>query len=1186
MSLHYIYGSAAADHLTALMDDVRFGARQQLEKGKKVCFLVPNNLKFEGEVEILKKYGKNQTSFISQLNLQVFSFERLAWYFLQDQLQDHLYLSPSGLQMLVKKIFTEHQAEACLRIFRPLAQQQNFIAQLVDLFLEWIQAQIQVEDLAAFIEEMSNSDLSINEETEEDEIQKLRALTFLYERFLQESQAFEYNNHQLLQNLKRYIQTQTLSDYCFYLYGFQRFTAEEMDLLSCLIQKAEVYCDLTMTKHPLLETNIALYAPQVRLAQRLAALSVQKPLAYFLADTKSNLIQASQNVWLQYSQFQNIQPEKTIQEQVQIEVSEDKVEEVTKVAREIYRLSRTECRYKDITIFTRNLEGYAPVIAPIFEQYGLAYHISEAKKMANHPLTLLLESLFQLVKIPNQQQAIFSLLKTELLLPTKKEIELPEEKKARQKAMLQQEKQTLYEKLGANSLASEEKVDEQIDLAQELEQMIDVTDFRRLVDYAETLCITSGFSNKIWGKNWKQEQEFQYRGRQLKKDDQAAKKILSTALRRLVKFMQGIQKELKTIFVDGKTLREIFTEFYAFLCQHKVLSRLQQQEGKEAEEVWNQWIGLLDEFLLLVGYQKYSPQEFQAYLDILLTGLRSQSYAVIPAKVDEVNVIDAARGRIADSAYVFILGGDDLHFPTSVTTNSLLTEEERSAMQRFWQEKPHIYLGKSQEELSQNEQFIAYCSLLKAEKKIYLSYNKKDGECSPYLQLFQEAGAKVYHTPLYVTTGDFSLQYISSWSQTQLILLDLAKKVQQGSIVLSSNSAWHTLITAAKKRQPQLWKALVPERAEVLASELIYDLYDEKNSTAQQHEFITSVSQLLDYQKCPYHYFLKYGLQLKEREKYQATSLLRGNFLHEALDVVVKLMQEQNYSFTSLQRQDLLALCQQALQKLQNEQSYHVYQHTAVDRNKYKKMQVLFENICAILQYELQQESINQAEVMQVFKTEVSFAQGQNYAFPDIYIPLNEEEKVHLQVCGKIDRIDRQVQGDKQYYQLIDYKSSGGSIDLTKIYNGLAMQLLTYIEILKRAEKEAQILGAYYVPLKIPKDENKIDKQWEGILTDQQQKMTFINHKKEVTTFTQEQIDDLLWKNRKQIQTKVQQIYQGNCSIEPQNQRSCEYCAFHSICHFNEAEHSYQKLRQIHSKEELLQAIAEEKKRGVRDEKA
>lgn len=87
-------------------------------------------------------------------------------------------------------------------------------------------------------------------------------------------------------------------------------------------------------------------------------------------------------------------------------------------------------------------------------------------------------------------------------------------------------------------------------------------------------------------------------------------------------------------------------------------------------------------------------------------------------------------------------------------------------------------------------------------------------------------------------------------------------------------------------------------------------------------------------------------------------------------------------------------------------------------------------------------------------------------------LPLSNGGKLHVR--GKIDRIDVASEQEDTWLSVVDYKSSGRSFDVTEAYYGMAMQLLTYLDVAlmdavrltgKAAVKPA---GSYYLHVHNP----------------------------------------------------------------------------------------------------------------------
>ena len=70
-----------------------------------------------------------------------------------------------------------------------------------------------------------------------------------------------------------------------------------------------------------------------------------------------------------------------------------------------------------------------------------------------------------------------------------------------------------------------------------------------------------------------------------------------------------------------------------------------------------------------------------------------------------------------------------------------------------------------------------------------------------------------------------------------------------------------------------------------------------------------------------------------------------------------------------------------------------------------------------------------------------------------------------VEIIGKIDRIDLAKTENGNYFRIIDYKSSIKDIKLEKVYAGLQLQLITYVDATKNSKSDFKPTGALYFNL-------------------------------------------------------------------------------------------------------------------------
>lgn len=196
------------------------------------------------------------------------------------------------------------------------------------------------------------------------------------------------------------------------------------------------------------------------------------------------------------------------------------------------------------------------------------------------------------------------------------------------------------------------------------------------------------------------------------------------------------------------------------------------------------------------------------------------------------------------------------------------------------------------------------------------------------------------------------------------------------------------------------------------------------------------------------------------------------------------------------------------------------------------------------------------------------------------------------------------------YIRIIDYKSSIKNIDLNEVLAGLQLQLLTYLDATCKKE-DVLPAGVFYFPLIDPilnsdkglaeeqiKEELQKQFKMKGlILADVHvvKKMdtnlvsgnsniipAYINKDGEVSekasTLNRKQFENLQNYMEKILKQISSEILEGNINIEPyyqiQNKKTpCEYCAYQSICQFNQVTKNDYRYISNNSKEYVLEQM-------------
>lgn len=198
-----------------------------------------------------------------------------------------------------------------------------------------------------------------------------------------------------------------------------------------------------------------------------------------------------------------------------------------------------------------------------------------------------------------------------------------------------------------------------------------------------------------------------------------------------------------------------------------------------------------------------------------------------------------------------------------------------------------------------------------------------------------------------------------------------------------------------------------------------------------------SISAFERYQRCPFSYFLNYGLRLKEPIDYSFSQSKIGTLSHYLLEVFVNRYGKEYTIATQKEVEELLA------QELQSMAYVYPSFQIQIDIIKKRMLHSMMNNLAYL-------KDMEEHSHLAPYKSEYEFWWE---------LPLQEEIKLCLH--GFIDRID----ASSGYARIIDYKSSSKALAEQDVFAGLQLQLITYAFVVEE-EFQKNILGAYYYSLK------------------------------------------------------------------------------------------------------------------------
>ncbi|MBL1054888.1 PD-(D/E)XK nuclease family protein [Ligilactobacillus agilis] len=1059
MALGFILGGAEIDHEQAILEQLL--AWQKQAPSENYFVIVPDHIKFETEVkvlEFLRQHYSSAKGLYAQTKTQVFSFSRLAWYFIKDQQSvQGRHLSQMGLTMLVQSILSRLDS---LHVFAAEKNQVGFAQKLAQQLLELKQGGISPDDLDNLV-----ANLPKDQAKSMDLRAKLTDMALVYRQFELELGDKYVESSKVLQSLNDYLLEADLSQTSFLISGFDQLAALELQLLKTLVKRAkEVRISLVLTKQGLEQASgdDNLFNRPKRLFTALTNWADKNhlPLAELSWPTVKRLSPDLERLGKYWQTSVSLKANKpaplSSKESVSVVALANRIEEVRYVASQIRQeVAKGERRYRDYMVLAPDLADYENLIAPIFNQYQLPFYLDLSKGMGNHPLVEFLNALFTLAKHPNlySYHDLMRLLKTELFIPQ------------------------LYVS-DANG---------QLVLKQNL------ATFRDELDWLENYLLRTGISSRkrFEAADFWLVERLPLKPNQSQAEHEAAqRKLLHNQNANLLKTQVAkLLASFSRALAKVKTNRDFARVLYQFLIKAGVdqslatsqaraqkrfeegklnLVGINAQDATRPEQVWNTLCALLDEYVLALGDQDFSLSNFS---EILNAGFKAAKYKQVPTTLDQVTVSKANLSQRRDRRVLFFLGASDQALPARFENNSLISEEERQLLASGnWLARDQ-FLAPGAEMAMADEPYQAYLSFLTAKDRLVFTYpqNDADGQllaCSPYVKRIMAAfGLKetdvrdrlsaFLGTPRTLLT-DLLTQSRAAFqnqadldSQWQAILAYELAVNQTLTLKLLNSLDYHNEILPNTKPSADGHKRLIKE--------LLKELYRRGKNAA----LFGSVSRLESFYANPYEFFLKYGLQLEKRKEFMLSPADTGTYFHNLLDEFMRLIHADKTYLKRLTSREFDHYMKRAVTNVQQQaKEQEGYLFDASARLDFLRQQL------ESRAYQVGQAIWKQRQDQAIYtlETEATFGFQANAQLDGLVFPAGkrfaQDETLNLQ--GRIDRLDLVISElNRHYLSVVDYKSGNTDLKLkdflTKALNGLSLQLLTYLAVLQKDSNQAKL---------------------------------------------------------------------------------------------------------------------------------
>lgn len=679
----------------------------------------------------------------------------------------------------------------------------------------------------------------------------------------------------------------------------------------------------------------------------------------------------------------------------------------------------------------------------------------------------------------------------------------------------------------------------------------------------ENYCIKWGIKQNKWkndfvfGINEKTKEEIEY-------FNKLRKEIIEPLL------------ELKKNMKDAESISK---SIYKFMQENKIEEKISHKINELQDlgliDLANEYIesykivlDILDEIVLIFKDEKITIDK---YRQILKIGLKNSELGKIPGTQDQVIIGDIERSRSHKVDVIFIIGLNDGNFPSVNKDEGFFGDKDREILK-----EDGIELANGTIENLYEENFNIYKVFSTAEKRLYLSYASSDSEGKSLRPSMMISKIKKIFPKLKEESDVIQKNYeITNIEKTYQELLENISSLKENKEI---NKMWYDIFEYYKN-QNNWYQKMEKDLQGIDYTNIPENIKPEVIERLYGNTITTSVSKLETFAKCPFSYYLQYGLKIKEKEQLKIQSFDTGSFMHELIDEFFKKIKEENINLAEIVNDE--EKIQKLVNEVLNDELEMGKKYNFVATSKYKVLVRRLNRIVAkALKYII--EGLVYSD-FSIEGTEVEF--GQKGKYNPIIIPLENGKKV--EIIGKIDRIDTATSDDGKYVRIIDYKSSAKNIDLNEVYAGIQIQLLTYADAVCK-EEDLLPAGVLYFSLleqMISTDKKISEEEIEEELRKKFKMKGLILadikvikiHDKNLETGTSKLIPATITKsgeisegktsgvNKEEFKILQDYIYRtikeiskeilkGNINIKPYNKNGetpCEYCNYKAICGFN-----------------------------------
>lgn len=913
------------------------------------------------------------------------------------------YLTPAGKQMLIYKAVNDYCADTEIIDAKLISsiRKPGFLDVMASLISELKRYSVTPDMLGESACRIENNDALKNK------VSALGEIYGMYSGFVGESGYTDSEDD--IKRLSEYIagSDEFGPDTYVWFSKFGEFTPHQLGVIEALLSRG---ANVTVcVKYP--ENDNGLYAENQNTFYRLGDLAAVYGDGGVISLEAKLSHMKNKDIRFLFENWNNPRAVfKDSPENISLFESRDAYEEVEYTAGRIVDLVREEgLRFRDISVLCGNADEYQYIVQTVFSEYDIPYFTDSTIILSDHPIALQILSLFEIFEEDWSYEAVFSYLRA---------------------GYIYEERNGKFKPLSQNK----------VDMLENFVLRWGIRGQSRWLSETAWTKSRDIISTAFGGDEEDEDESF---------FDELRREIAAP----IAEFKEATSRR-RTAKEHASALFNYFESINLYTGLKNEITRLRSDgrltEAEQFTSIWNLLLEVLNQTVVTVGNEKMNRAEFCEYIR---AGLSKCEIRTIPSGIDQVYVGTVERSSQSNVRAMFVIGAVGGTFPDERNDEGFLSNYDRGELEAQY----GIRLAPDTKTKMEKQYFKVYRALCAVTDMLFLSYplQNSEGRALRASRMIIDIHRKFPKLRIFDRLpGAEEKIYISSPKATIHKMLINKSGGKKAEPVWEAAYRWYQKSGSWDNMLSMLDSAGKFSARDIkIDSELARKLYEEKGAY--------SASRLNAYARCPFGYFIKYGIGAYERSEWKITPADVGSYAHAVIKEFCERVEEG--AATSAEKLDrwkslrergeegTAPVREEILDDIINTTKENMLSSKTRDREKTASIfGRMGKTICSAARI-----------------VHMSFKNGQ-YAEDGMERHFELDLGDGIRVKGDIDRLDVfDKPGSDACVRIIDYKTGKTSFDVVDICNKIDMQPVIYAIaarslVREELDKSTAVTGIYY----------------------------------------------------------------------------------------------------------------------------